>query len=111
VGLSNLYAIVEAADGAIVGRDDLSVWTDAETLRRETYRVLRCCREHGRIAVTASNYFASVCDGPALNDRDREELAGVLALAPDYLYCNETSTSRRERDAWVLAAARSSGLI
>jgi len=109
VGLANLDAILQVCDGAIVGRDDLSTWFSQDRIREETKRVICQCQKRRLIAVPASNYFSGLCHGETLSADDRRDLASVLKLGPDFIYCNETNRSNCWRQ--VVSVAEELGLL
>ena len=109
VGVKNAVSIIGTADGAIVGRDDLSAWFDYIEVQSVTRRIIAECKRQQKIAIPASNYFRSVCCSGELSPEDRGMILDLLRLEPDFIYVNETSII----EAWtrIYDAACSVGLL
>ncbi len=107
--LSNMEAILAESDGAVLGRDDLSAWMSSDQIRTQVERTISYCKRNKIVSVPASSYFRSLLSNDCFSDDEAEELANVLTMTPDYLYCNETSIS----DRWpiVIKKARSLGML
>lgn len=106
--IRNLGEILAVSDGAIIGRDDLSMWLDNETLQKETYNIIKECKRRGLIAVPASNYFSSLCTSSEISEDNRKDIEGVLELNPDFLYCNETNRTNCYKN--IISVVRAMGL-
>jgi pyruvate kinase len=107
--LAKIEDILAVADGAIVGRDDLSTWLDTESIRLETLKIIHKCKQRNLISVPASNYFSGLCENETLTSKNERDLAETLAAEPDFLYCNET----HKVDCWekVVSVARDLGMV
>ena len=60
VGVSNIDAILEEADGIMVARGDLGVEMPMEELPIIQKEIIKKCREQGKIAIVATEMLQSV---------------------------------------------------
>jgi pyruvate kinase len=107
-GLINAEQLARAADGLMLGRDDLSLRVSASGLSEAAEELARLARQHGKEFVAASGYFSSVAAGCECSETDLRELRAVARYA-DWVVSDETAFA--ELPLEVINLARSTGLL
>lgn len=63
-GLDNIRDIVEASDGVMVARGDLGIEIDIALIPVRQRKIVKLCRERGRIVIVATQLIESMMESP-----------------------------------------------
>jgi len=91
--LENLDEILDASDGVMIARGDLSVAVGAE-LPRVQERIARRARDKGVPFITASNLMSSMQTGTRPSAANRADVRRAARQGPRWLMLNETAMGR-----------------
>lgn len=87
-------SIIEASDGIIIGRDDLSVFYDEEEINALTLAIAKKCKKNKKVCIPASNFFVDLFSAENLVEEKREYLRLLINEGVTDIYCNETVMNR-----------------
>lgn len=107
-GLVNATHLAAAADGIMLGRDDLSYRLGAAGMAEATEELARVTRANDKEYVAASCYFASMVKNATLTDEDCRTVRTAAEIS-DWLVSDETAFTDRPFE--IVKAARRLGLL
>lgn len=89
--IKNITDIIAAADGIIIGRDDLSAYYSRESIANIIASTLTLCKKANKPLIGASNYFQSVYEGHPFSAKDIIDYMALLRAGAAGIYINETN--------------------
>jgi pyruvate kinase len=94
-GVSNLEAIVRAADGVMVARGDLGVEIDLAELPNVQRRIVRLCQEQGKRVIVATHLLESMIENPIPTRAEVTDVANAVYEEVDaVMLSGETSVGK-----------------
>ncbi len=91
-GLTNLEAIIAAADGIMVARGDLGVEIPLEVLPRVQRRIVRQCAIHGQRVIVATHMLESMIDNPMPTRAEVTDVANAVYEEADAIMLSAETT-------------------
>lgn len=77
-GLTNVEAIIDAADGVMVARGDLGVEIPVEYLPRVQRRIVRHCAQRGKPVIVATHMLESMIENPMPTRAEVTDVANAV---------------------------------
>ncbi len=91
-GLTNLEAIISAADGIMVARGDLGVEIPLEVLPRVQRRIVRQCAIHGQRVIVATHMLESMIENPMPTRAEVTDVANAVYEEADAIMLSAETT-------------------
>ncbi len=91
-GLTNLEAIIDAADGIMVARGDLGVEIPLEVLPRVQRRIVRQCAIQGRRVIVATHMLESMIENPTPTRAEVTDVANAVYEEADAIMLSAETT-------------------
>ena len=91
-GLTNVEAIIAAADGIMVARGDLGVEIPIEVLPRVQRRIVRQCAIHGRRVIVATHMLESMIANPLPTRAEVTDVANAVYEEADAIMLSGETT-------------------
>ncbi len=85
----NLEEIVEASDAIMVARGDMAVEAGAEIVPIIQRKLVRMCREHGKICIVATQTMASMVDNPEPTRAEVSDVANAVLQGADVVMLSD----------------------
>ena len=99
-GLDNIDEIVQAADGAMVARGDLSSEIPVEEVRYAKEKIIETCNKYNKFSIFATNVLESLMQRHIPSSNDIDAIVSALKLNVDALMLsNETAVNVRANNA------------
>ncbi len=109
-GIENFNAIVREVDAVMIARGDLGVETGAEKVPALQKKMVRTCRELGKISIVATQMLESMRNHPRPTRAEVSDVANAVFDGADAVMLSaETSTGEYpvESVQWMAKAAKS----
>lgn len=84
-----LEEIVEASDAIMVARGDMAVEAGAEIVPIVQRKLVRMCREHGKICIVATQTMASMVDSPEPTRAEVSDVANAVLQGADVVMLSD----------------------
>ncbi|MFZ5653291.1 MAG: pyruvate kinase [Pseudomonadota bacterium] len=91
-GLTNVEAIIAAADGIMVARGDLGVEIPIEMLPRVQRRIVRQCAIHGKRVIVATHMLESMIENPLPTRAEVTDVANAVYEEADAIMLSGETT-------------------
>lgn len=85
----NLEEIVKAVDGIMVARGDMAAEAGAEIVPIVQRKLVRMCREHGKICIVATQTMGSMVDNPEPTRAEVSDVANAVIQGADVVMLSE----------------------
>lgn len=95
--IDNLDVILDASDGVMIARGDLSTAVGAELPRVQALIGARA-RAKGKPFIVATNFLDAMIDGKPASAHNRADVATALGQGPDWFMLNETALAPKPVD-------------
>ena len=98
-GIKHAEEILNICDGLIIGRDDLSIFYNYETIHNIVLQLSDVCLKHDKMLIPASNYFLDLISSHMIDEVNAKYIREVMKCA-DYIYINETVINKSKDFLW-----------